>query len=126
MINGKKVVVVMPAYNAEKTLSMTLKDIPTEIVDQIMLVDDASRDDTVKLATSLGLLTFVHTANFGYGRNQKTCYNEALKLDADIVVMLHADYQYTPHLITAMASMIAYDEFDAALGSRILGSGALA
>ncbi len=126
MINGKKVVVVMPAYNASQTLRKTFEEIPRDVTDEVIVVDDASNDDTVKIATSLGALTFVHEANLGYGRNQKTCYNEALKLDADIVIMLHADYQYTPLLITAMASLIAYRQFNVVLGSRILGTGALA
>ncbi len=126
MINGKKVVIVMPAYNASKTLRKTFEEIPQDVSDQVVVVDDASHDDTVTVATSLGALTFVHEANLGYGRNQKTCYNEALKLDADIVIMLHADYQYTPLLITAMASLIAYGQFSVVLGSRVLGTGALA
>ena len=126
MLNGKKVVVVIPTYNASKTLRKTVEEIPKDIVDQVIVVDDASHDDTVTVATSLGALTFVHEANLGYGRNQKTCYNEALKLDADIVIMLHGDYQYTPLLITAMASLIAYEQFSVVLGSRILGVGALA
>ena len=126
MLNGKTVVVVMPAYNAEKTLRRTVAEIPRDVVDHLILVDDASRDHTAELAASLGIATFVHRNNFGYGRNQKTCYRQALKLGADIVVMLHPDYQYTPRLITAMASLIAHDEFDVVLGSRILGTGALA
>lgn len=126
MLNGKNIVVVMPAYNAEKTLARTIADIPHEIVDHLILVDDASKDRTAELAASLGVKTFVHRRNFGYGRNQKTCYRQALELGADIVVMLHPDYQYTPRLITAMSSLIAHGEFDVALGSRILGTGALA
>ena len=126
MLNGKKVVVVIPTYNASKTLRKTVEEIPKDVVDQVIVVDHTSHDDTVKVATSLGALTFVHEANLGYGRNQKTCYNEALKLDADIVIMLHGDYQYTPLLITAMASLIAYEQFSVVLGSRILGVGALA
>jgi glycosyltransferase involved in cell wall biosynthesis len=126
MLNGKNIVVVMPAYNAEKTLQRTIADIPREIVDHLILVDDASKDRTAELAASLGVTTFVHRRNFGYGRNQKTCYRQALELGADIVVMLHPDYQYTPRLITAMSSLIAHGEFDVALGSRILGTGALA
>lgn len=126
MLNGRKIVVVMPAYNAEKTLRRTFDEIPHDIVDAVLLVDDNSRDGTTKLAATLGIPTFVHVQNYGYGRNQKTCYAEALRLGADIVVMLHPDYQYTPRLITAMSSLIAHGEFDVALGSRILGTGALA
>jgi glycosyltransferase involved in cell wall biosynthesis len=126
MLNGKKIVVVMPAYNAEKTLRQTVAEIPHDIVDYLVLVDDASRDRTAELASTLGIKTFVHRNNMGYGRNQKTCYRQALELSADIVVMLHPDYQYTPKLVTAMASLIAHDEFDVVLGSRILGVGALA
>jgi len=126
MLNGKKVVVVMPAYNAEKTLEMTYGEIPFEIVDDVVLVDDASRDRTAEVARRLGIHTVVHTQNLGYGGNQKSCYRAALELGADIVIMVHPDYQYTPKLIPAMASMIAYGEFDAVLASRILGTGALA
>ena len=125
MIKGKKIVVVLPAYNAEKTLEMTWREIPFEFVDDVVLVDDASRDDTSEIAHSLGITTIVHEENTGYGGNQKTCYRTALGLGADIVVMLHPDYQYTPKLITAMAAMIAYGEFDVVLASRILGIGAL-
>lgn len=125
MLNGKKIVVVMPAYNAEKTLEMTYNEIPFEIVDEVVLVDDASRDRTAEVAQKLGIHTVVHTENLGYGGNQKSCYRTALELGADIVIMVHPDYQYTPKLIPAMASMIAYGEFDAALASRILGTGAL-
>ncbi|MGI9104589.1 MAG: glycosyltransferase family 2 protein [Terriglobales bacterium] len=125
MLNGKKVVIVMPAYNAGKTLRRTLSEVPSDVVDDILLVDDSSSDETVATARELGLTTFVHTANLGYGRNQKTCYREALRRGADIVVMLHPDYQYSPRLITAMASMIAYGEYDVVLASRILGKGAL-
>lgn len=125
MLNGKKIVVVMPAYNAAKTLSQTVCEIPRDIVDEILLVDDASSDDTVSHARELGLTTFLHERNFGYGRNQKTCYREALRRGADIVVMVHPDYQYSPNLIVPMAGMIAYGEYDAVLGSRILGVGAL-
>ncbi len=126
MINGKKVIVVMPAYNAAKTLRRTFSEIPREIADRVILVDDASHDETVKVARELGITTFVHRENRGYGANQKTCYREALALGADIVVMLHPDYQYTPKLIHAMAGMIAYDVYDVVLGSRVLGKGALA
>ncbi|MBU5637902.1 glycosyltransferase family 2 protein [Geomonas sp. Red69] len=125
MLNGKKIVVVMPAYNAEKTLEMTYREIPQEIVDEVVLVDDASRDRTSEIARLIGLHTIVHATNKGYGGNQKSCYKAALELGADIVIMVHPDYQYTPKLIPAMASMIAYDEFDAVLASRILGTGAL-
>lgn len=125
MLNGQKIVVVMPAYNAAKTLSKTVAEIPREIVDEILLVDDASGDETVKLGRELDLTVFLHEKNFGYGRNQKTCYREALRRGADIVVMVHPDYQYSPRLIVPMAGMIAYGEYDAVLGSRILGKGAL-
>jgi glycosyltransferase involved in cell wall biosynthesis len=125
MLNGKKIVVVMPAYNAEKTLLKTYNDIPFEIVDDVILVDDASRDRTSDIAREMGIRTIVHEKNLGYGGNQKSCYRAALELGADIVVMVHPDYQYTPRLIPAMSSMIAYGEFDAVLASRILGTGAL-
>jgi glycosyltransferase involved in cell wall biosynthesis len=124
MLNGKKIIVVMPAYNAEKTLEKTYHEIPFEIVDEVILVDDASRDRTSEIARKLGIHTIVHTENLGYGGNQKSCYRAALELGADIVIMVHPDYQYTPKLIPAMASMIAYGEFDAVLASRILGTGA--
>lgn len=125
MLNNKRIVVVLPAYNASKTLEMTYKEIPFEFVDDVVLVDDASRDDTAEVAKRLGIRTIVHERNTGYGGNQKTCYKTALELGADIVIMLHPDYQYTPKLICAMAAMIAYGEFDAVLASRILGIGAL-
>jgi glycosyltransferase involved in cell wall biosynthesis len=125
MIKGKKVVVVMPAYNAEKTLRRTYNEVPHEIVDEIVLVDDASQDHTAAVSRELGITTIVHSENRGYGGNQKTCYKTALALGADIVIMLHPDYQYTPHLITAMASLLAEGLFDCVLGSRILGVGAL-
>jgi glycosyltransferase involved in cell wall biosynthesis len=125
MLNGKKIVVVMPAYNAEMTLEKTYKEIPFEIVDDVILVDDASRDRTTEVARGMGIRTVIHETNLGYGANQKTCYRTALELGADIVIMVHPDYQYTPKLIPAMASMVAYGEFDAVLGSRILGIGAL-
>jgi glycosyltransferase involved in cell wall biosynthesis len=124
VINGKRIVVVMPAYNAAKTLEKTVRELP-EIVDTTILVDDQSADATVRIAESLGLRVFVHDKNYGYGRNQQTCYREALTAGADIVVMVHPDYQYTPRLVTAMASMIAFGVHDVALGSRILGGGAL-
>ena len=125
MINGKTVAVVLPAYNSAQTLHATVNDLPS-IVDHRILVDDGSSDQTVTLARALGLSTFVHEANYGYGRNQMTCYREALRANADIVVMVHPDYQYTPRLVTAMASMIAYDVYDVVLGSRILGGTARA
>ena len=125
MLNDKRIVVVLPAYNAAKTLEKTWQEIPFEFVDEVVLVDDASRDDTAEEARRLGIKTIVHERNTGYGGNQKTCYRTALSLGADIVIMLHPDYQYTPRLITAMAAMIAYGEFDAVLASRILGVGAL-
>jgi glycosyltransferase involved in cell wall biosynthesis len=125
MLNGKKIVVVMPAYNAAKTLRQTYDEIPLDIVDDIILVDDNSSDSTVGVAQELGLTTFVHKQNHGYGRNQKTCYREALKKGADIVIMVHPDYQYTPKLIVPLAGMIAYGTYDVVLGSRILGVGAL-
>lgn len=125
MLNGKKIIVVMPAYNAAKTLAMTVAEIPQGIVDEILVVDDGSSDETVAAASELGLVVFRHEANFGYGRNQKTCYAEALRHGADIVVMVHPDYQYSPKLIAPMASMIAYGDYDAVIGSRILGKGAL-
>jgi glycosyltransferase involved in cell wall biosynthesis len=126
MIDGRKVAVVLPAYNAALTLQRTYDEIPHEIVDDIILTDDASRDDTAAMARALGIHTIVHTENRGYGGNQKTCYAAALARGADIVVMLHPDYQYTPRLVLAMASMIASDQYDAVMASRILGNGALA
>jgi glycosyltransferase involved in cell wall biosynthesis len=125
MLNGKKIVVVMPAYNAAATLERTLAEVDTSIVDDIILCDDASKDDTASLAKQLGLRTLVHEQNRGYGGNQKTCYGEALRIGADVVVMLHPDYQYTPKLMTAMASLISCGQFDVVLGSRILSGGAL-
>jgi glycosyltransferase involved in cell wall biosynthesis len=124
MVNGKRLVVVLPAYNAARTLEATYRDIPHDIVDEVILGDDASRDDTEQLSRQLGITTIRHERNLGYGGNQKTCYREALARNADIVVMVHPDYQYTPRLITAMASLIAYDVYDVVLGSRILGKGA--
>jgi len=123
MINNKKVVVVLPAYNAEKTLKGTVREIPP-IVDTCILVDDNSTDETVALATKLGLQVRVHPRNRGYGGNQKTCYAAALEAGADIVVMLHPDYQYSPLLVEPMAGMIAHGVYDIVLGSRILGGGA--
>jgi len=124
MINGKRIVVVLPAYNAEKTLEATIGEIP-DLVDACILVDDHSKDGTVDLARKLGLHVFVHDRNYGYGRNQQTCYREALSEGADVVIMLHPDYQYTPLLITAMSSMVAYGVYDVVLGSRIIGGTAL-
>jgi glycosyltransferase involved in cell wall biosynthesis len=120
MINGKRVAVVLPAYNAARTLAATVAELP-DLVDDRILVDDGSGDETAAIAKELGLSTFVHDANYGYGRNQMTCYREALQANADVVVMVHPDYQYTPLLVTAMASMIAYDVYDVVIGSRILG-----
>lgn len=124
MINGKRVAVVMPAYNAEKTLPQTVRELP-DAVDIKILVDDGSMDATVRVAESLGLKVFTHDRNYGYGRNQQTCYREALAAGADVVVMLHPDYQYTPLLVTAMAGMVVSGVYDVVLGSRILGGGAL-
>jgi glycosyltransferase involved in cell wall biosynthesis len=124
MINNKKVVAVLPAYNAEKTLQQTVQEIPAT-VDNCILVDDHSTDATAELARRLGLQVHVHERNRGYGGNQKTCYEAALKAGADIVVMLHPDYQYSPRLVEPMASMIAFGIYDMVLGSRILGGGAL-
>lgn len=125
MINNQKVVVVMPAYNAAKTLEQTVQSIPAGYVDELLLVDDASRDDTAQKAKSLGIKTIVHSNNLGYGGNQKTCYKNALAMGADIVVMLHPDYQYEPALLPAIVCMLAYGPYDVILASRILGNGAL-
>lgn len=125
MIRNKKIVVVLPAYNAEKTLETTYREIPLDVVDEIILVDDASSDRTVSVAEKLDIRTIVHTKNLGYGGNQKTCYKAALEHDADIVIMLHPDYQYAPKLISAMAFLLESGEFDVVLGSRILGGKAL-
>jgi glycosyltransferase involved in cell wall biosynthesis len=126
MLNGKKIIVVLPAYNASLTLEKTYKEIPFEIVDDVILVDDASKDNTSELAKQLGIKHIIkHEKNKGYGGNQKTCYNKALELGADIVIMLHPDYQYTPKLLMAMSSIIAYDVYPVVFGSRILGMGAL-
>jgi glycosyltransferase involved in cell wall biosynthesis len=124
MIDGKRIAVVMPAYNAEKTLEKTVRGLPG-IVDIKILVDDSSNDDTARLSEELGVQTFIHDKNYGYGRNQQTCYREALKAGADIVVMVHPDYQYTPSLVSAMAGMVSSGVYDVVLGSRILGGGAL-
>ena len=125
MILQKKVVVVMPAYNAGKTLESTVAEIDRNVVDEIVLVDDESRDNTIEVASRLNLKVITHEKNLGYGGNQKTCYRAALELGADIVIMVHPDYQYTPKLIPAMASVLACGELDISLGSRILGGGAL-
>jgi glycosyltransferase involved in cell wall biosynthesis len=125
MILGKKLVVVMPAYNAERTLRQTYAELPHEYVDEVILVDDASKDSTVDIARDLGIKTIIHRENKGYGANQKSCYREALRHGADIVVMIHPDYQYTPFLAAAMSSMIASGHYDVVLGSRILGGKAL-
>ena len=125
MLLNKKIVVVLPAYNAAKTLKRTYDELPHDIIDEVILIDDASLDNTAELAERLGIKTLRHNKNRGYGGNQKTCYTAALARGAGIVVMLHPDYQYTPKLVTAMASMIASEQFDAVLASRILGNGAL-
>jgi glycosyltransferase involved in cell wall biosynthesis len=126
VIDGKRVMVVLPAYNAGRTLEKTISEIPMNLVDDLLLVDDASGDDTVEVATRLGIPVVVHPENRGYGGNQKTCYKEALQRGADIVTMLHPDYQYSPKLISAMLPLVASGQFDIVLGSRILGEGALA
>ncbi len=126
MLAGRRVTVILPAYNAALTLERTYAEIPLDVVDEVILTDDASGDGTVALAQRLGIRTLVHDRNRGYGANQKTCYAAALESGADIVVMLHPDYQYSPKLVTAMASMIASGHYDVVLGSRILGRGALA
>ena len=125
MIDSQRLIVVMPAYNAERTLRQTYEELPHQYVDEILLVDDASRDATVDIARDLSIKTIIHPENRGYGGNQKTCYAAALAAGADIVVMLHPDYQYSPRLVTAMASMVASGHYDIVLGSRILGGGAL-
>jgi len=121
MLAGKKIVVVMPAYNAAQTLEQTFQDIPLEVVDEVLLVDDASHDETLSVAQRLNIRCFLHERNIGYGRNQKTCYTEALNLGADIVVMVHPDYQYSPKIIPALAGLLACGEYEVAIGSRILG-----
>jgi glycosyltransferase involved in cell wall biosynthesis len=126
MIDGKKIVTVLPAYNAATTLHATVADLPCGLVDEVLLVDDGSRDQTVSVAQQLGIRTVVHHRNLGYGANQKTCYREALGAGADIVVMVHPDYQYSPKLVGAMAAMVASGEYDVVLGSRMLGDTALA
>ncbi|NJM24411.1 MAG: glycosyltransferase family 2 protein [Bacteroidia bacterium] len=126
MVKGKKIVVVLPAYNAGRTLKNTYDEIPFDIVDEVILTDDGSTDDTMSIARSLGISHCIsHPANAGYGANQKTCYRKALELEADIVVMLHPDYQYTPQLIPSMVYLIANNVYPVVLGSRILGRGAL-
>lgn len=126
MVNKKKVVVIMPAYNAENTLAKTYKEIPFDIVDEVILTDDHSSDATIQVAKELGIeQIIVHEENKGYGANQKSCYTKALDLEADIVIMLHPDYQYTPKLIPSMVYLIANDVYDVVLGSRIIGKGAL-
>ncbi|MDE1154202.1 MAG: glycosyltransferase family 2 protein [Acidobacteriaceae bacterium] len=126
MLNGQKIAVVLPAYNASKTLERTFREIDLSIVDDVILTDDASKDDTIAVARGLGIHTVRHEKNLGYGGNQKTCYTAALQRGADVIVMVHPDYQYTPRLVPALSSMIAYGEFDYVLASRILGTGALA
>ena len=125
MINNKKVVIIMPAYNAEKTLEKTYNEIYQNFVDEIILVDDFSSDSTKEIAKKLDITTILHEKNKGYGANQKSCYRAALKAGADIVIMLHPDYQYTPKLIPAIASMMAFEEYDAVIASRMLGNSAL-
>lgn len=126
MINGKKVAVIMPAYNAGKTLEQTYNEIPMDIVDEVILTDDRSTDDTVEVAKRLGINhIIVHEQNRGYGGNQKSCYNKALEVGADIIIMVHPDYQYTPQLITPMVSLIANNVYPVVIASRILGKGAL-
>ena len=125
MLHGRKIVVVMPAYHAGRTLAATWRDLPHDIVDEVIVVDDSSHDDTVAVARSLGLDVIMHPRNVGYGGNQKTCYAEALVRGAEIIVMVHPDYQYDPRMVTAMAAMIASGVYDLVLGSRMVGGGAL-
>jgi glycosyltransferase involved in cell wall biosynthesis len=125
MIDGKRVIVVLPAYNAARTLERTIAEIPPGVADELLVVDDASRDETATQARRLGVRCVEHPRNLGYGRNQKTCYTEALRCGADIVIMLHPDYQYSPRLVGSMAWQVASGEYDVVLGSRILGAGAL-
>lgn len=126
MINGKKIVVCLPAYNAVKTLEQTHNEIPHNIVDEIILVDDASTDGTIQLARSLGIHHVIaHNKNMGYGANQKTCYRKALSVGADVIIMLHPDYQYNPALIPTMSNLVANNTYAVVIGSRILGKGAL-
>jgi glycosyltransferase involved in cell wall biosynthesis len=119
LLHNKKVIVVLPAYRAAKTVEMTYRDLPMDVVDEVLLVDDAGGDETVEIARNLGIRTILHRKNLGYGGNQKTCYYEAMRAGADIVVMVHPDYQYDPRLVTAMAGMVASGVYDAVLGSRI-------
>lgn len=125
MLNGKKVIVVMPAFNAARTLERTYRELPLDLVDEVLLVDDRSADNTVEVSKALGVTSFLHEQNLGYGANQKTCYRQALARGADIVVMVHPDYQYSPKLVTALVAMIAFGEYDVVIASRILGNGAL-
>jgi glycosyltransferase involved in cell wall biosynthesis len=121
MLNNRRIIVVLPAYNAAKTLEKTVSEIDRDVVDDILLVDDFSADETIRMAKELGIRSFLHDRNYGYGRNQKTCYTEALKSGADVIVMLHPDYQYSPKLVPAMAAMVVSQEYDVVLGSRIIG-----
>jgi glycosyltransferase involved in cell wall biosynthesis len=121
MLYDKRIAVVLPAYNAARTLERTVEEIPREIVDEVLLIDDNSKDETVQFAQRLGLRVFLHEKNFGYGRNQKTCYAEALRTEADVIVMLHPDYQYEPRLVLPMAGLVATGVYDVVLASRILG-----
>ena len=125
MIDGKKIIVIMPAYNAEKTLMKTYNEIPKDVVDGIILTDDASTDKTIEIAKRLNLRLLIHDKNKGYGANQKTCYKVALEANADIIIMLHPDYQYSPKLIPAIAHLLITGDYDVVLASRILGKGAL-
>jgi glycosyltransferase involved in cell wall biosynthesis len=125
MIHGKKIIVVMPAFNAERTLETTYNEIPPGFVDEVILVDDASSDNTALLASKIGIHTIIHPENRGYGANQKTCYKEALKRGGDVVIMLHPDYQYTPKLLVGMASLVGIGQYHVVLGSRMISNGAL-
>lgn len=125
MVYGKKVVVVLPAFNAERTLRKTYEELPSEVVDETILIDDASTDETVRIANDIKIKTIIHESNQGYGANQKTCYNAALESGGDIIVMLHPDYQYPPKLVVPMAYMLGSGEYDMVLGSRILGGKSL-
>jgi glycosyltransferase involved in cell wall biosynthesis len=125
MINGKRITVVLPAYNAARTLERCVSEIPRDLIDDVIVVDDASQDETVRIARDLGLFLRTHDTNLGYGGNQKTCYRTALDREADVVIMLHPDYQYDPRLLVAIAAPICYGVYDVMLGSRIVGGGAL-